>query len=208
MRLLIFGDSIAYGDWDSAGGWVDRLKRENNSSFLENGGVTKTQAVNLGVGGDTTSKLLVRMKNEIDARISASWPLAIFIAIGINDSRTISGKPEATIDKFQANLGKLIEIAKNYTTRIVLLGTTPLPKSQVEFKDYLYDDERLKLYDAEIKKIAAVEKVDYLPLRPAFEKAGVESLFCFDSLHPNDNGHMIIAELAARELDKLRDESA
>lgn len=48
MRILIFGDSITYGAWDSEGGWADRLKRWAHQHYLANG--TKLQVINLGIG--------------------------------------------------------------------------------------------------------------------------------------------------------------
>jgi lysophospholipase L1-like esterase len=35
VRVLVFGDSIAQGFWDSEGGWVERLRKHYNSLALE-----------------------------------------------------------------------------------------------------------------------------------------------------------------------------
>jgi lysophospholipase L1-like esterase len=32
MIVLVFGDSIAQGYWDSEGGWVERLRKANDSA--------------------------------------------------------------------------------------------------------------------------------------------------------------------------------
>ena len=57
QKIFIFGDSIAYGAWDPAGGWVERLRQwlfvttrdeYNLGTFL----------YNLSIVGDTTADLL------------------------------------------------------------------------------------------------------------------------------------------------------
>lgn len=32
MRILVFGDSIVYGAWDTEGGWAERLKKREDLS--------------------------------------------------------------------------------------------------------------------------------------------------------------------------------
>lgn len=52
-RILIFGDSIAYGRWDIKGGWADYLKSlymEKNIINLE----PYFEIYNLAIDGDNT----------------------------------------------------------------------------------------------------------------------------------------------------------
>ena len=68
-RILIFGDSIVYGAWDSEGGWVDRLKRDAHKLYFDTKGETKIQILNCGIGGETSRGLLKRVEQEILSRI-------------------------------------------------------------------------------------------------------------------------------------------
>ncbi len=62
MRVLIFGDSITYGAWDTEAGWVERLKREAHRQTIQSEGKSKIQILNLGIGGDSSTKILKRMQ--------------------------------------------------------------------------------------------------------------------------------------------------
>ncbi len=103
MRVLIFGDSITYGAWDTEGGWVDRLKRIAHTRTVDSKGQVKLQIINLGIGGDTSTKILKRLSNEIDARKSASWPFVFVFTFCANDERSIQGNVETPIEQFETN---------------------------------------------------------------------------------------------------------
>ena len=83
MRILIFGDSITYGAWDTElGGWANRLRiafdKENQDWNI----------YNLGVSGDTINDVLKRFDVECQAR----EPEKLIFAIGINDAKVIIDK--------------------------------------------------------------------------------------------------------------------
>ena len=85
MKILVFGDSIAYGAWDREGGWVQRLRRfldEKNSDVL---------VYNLSIDSDTTEDLLERFEFETKQRIRGDEIILIF-AIGVNDSQIFRGR--------------------------------------------------------------------------------------------------------------------
>ncbi len=116
MRVLVFGDSVVLGTWDSLGGWVDRLKQHYHKRYIESGGEEKVQIYNLGIGGEGSQKLLFRIENEIQARWDDRWPTAIVIATGTNDSRLLHGTTlQATEDQFRKNLRDILEKCKSYT---------------------------------------------------------------------------------------------
>ena len=78
-NICIWGDSIAYGAWDSAGGWADRLRvylhgREIDSRFEDYYWV-----YNLGIPGETSSDLAKRFEAELLPRT----PHVALFAIGI-----------------------------------------------------------------------------------------------------------------------------
>ena len=206
MRVLFFGDSIVYGSWDSQGGWVDRLKREAHAITLRSGGSQKLQFINLGIGGDSSTKILARLKNEIDARTSTSWPFAFVVCLGANDERTVDGVPETSLEQFENNVRNIIEILKASSDKVLFLGIPPVGADVVELKGREYSNEGLTRYDAVIERVTNELGVKYMPLRPAFEAAGMEELYSYDNVHPNDSGHELIAATIRPHLIKILEE--
>jgi hypothetical protein len=50
-KILVFGDSIAYGDYDKEGGWVIRLRK-----FLDERQLDSYETYNLGIPIDETTE--------------------------------------------------------------------------------------------------------------------------------------------------------
>jgi lysophospholipase L1-like esterase len=203
MRVLVFGDSISYGAWDTEAGWVERLKREAHIKTVLSEGKEKVQIINLGIGGDTSTKILKRISSEIEARHSNSWPFVFLIMIGTNDERSVGGEVETSVEQFENNIRDIIKIAKQYSNKIAFLGIPPLGKPVIAFKGQEYSDERVKVYEQKVQAIAYEADLIFEPVRPAFEQAGLDGLFAYDFLHPNDKGHALIAEKAELILDKF-----
>lgn len=203
MRILIFGDSITYGAWDTEGGWVERLKHNFHTEVMESKGTVKRQIFNLGIGGDTSTKILRRISAEIEARRSAKWPLVLVFTFGANDERFLNGKPETSIEEFTKNTEQIIAIAKQYTDKILFVGSAPLSEQRLDFGGSEYSDERIKEYEQITRDIVANANIPFVPIRPIFEAAELETLFSHDGLHPNDKGHQLIAETVQSALTEI-----
>jgi lysophospholipase L1-like esterase len=202
MRILVFGDSIAYGAWDSQGGWVDRLKREAHQQTVASEGKFKLQIVNLGIGGNSSTKILERLGAETAARYSANWPLVFVFNFNANDERTRNDVPETTLEQFKQNTQAIIDIAKKHSDKILFVGTTPMGEPEVPFKDAVYSDERIVEYEAAQKAIVEAAGLPFIDVREAFESAE-ENVFSYDKLHPNDAGHALLAEIVKPKLWEL-----
>lgn len=203
MRVLFFGDSIMYGAWDTQAGWVERLKREAHKQTVESQGDRKLQMINLGIGGDTSTKILARMPSEVQARYSPSWPLALVVSFGANDSRSQEGAIEVPLDQFTQNIQRIIALAKQHTNRLLFVGPAPIGEPVHVFKGQEYSDARVKEYERHMQPIAEEAGVPFVPLRPAFEAAGISSLYSYDYIHPNDAGHELIAKTVQPKLWEL-----
>jgi len=203
MRVLFFGDSIVYGAWDTEGGWVDRLKRNVHKSTLQTNGSRKSQLINLGIGGNNSAGLLSRLKNEIEARRSASWPFAFVVCIGTNDERSINGVVETSPEQFESNMRQICEMLKAISDKVLILGIPPLGMDTVVFKDQEYSNERIVQYDAIVQRVASEQGLKYIPLNPAFENSVSKNLFSDDNIHPNDTGHKLIADTVEPHLMEM-----
>ncbi|MEI7683152.1 MAG: GDSL-type esterase/lipase family protein [Candidatus Saccharibacteria bacterium] len=201
-RVLVFGDSIAYGAWDTQGGWVDRLKRAAHQQTLESEGQTKVQIINLGIGGDSSTKILARLESEITARYSASWSFILVFSFNANDERTRNAVPETPLDQFNRNTQTIIDIAKKHSDKILFVGTTPTREPEVSLKDAKYSDERIVEYEAAQKAIVEAAGITFVDVRETFESAD-ENVFSYDKIHLNDAGHTLLADLVKPKLEEL-----
>lgn len=193
VRVLVFGDSIVYGGWDTEGGWVERIKKQAHKVTVETKGETKIQVFNLGVGGDTSRKILARVQNEIEARLSKSWDMKIILSFGINDERSQDGVVEVSLDEYRDNIQGIIKIVKLYTDKLLIIGNPPIGDSLLDFKIFEYSDERIKQYDRVLQDSAEAADIPFISSRELFEKANRGNLSTYDKLHVNDEGHEIIA---------------
>lgn len=203
MRVLVFGDSITYGAWDTQAGWVERIKCTAHEQTVQSEGKNKVQVINLGIGGDTSTKILKRMPAEIESRYSASWPFVFVITFGANDERSIDGKIETPVEQFEANVKEIIALAKQHSDKILFLGIPPIGKPVVEFKGQEYSDERVKEYEQRLQAIVEDAGLPFVPIRPVFEQAGLDSLYAYDFIHPNDKGHQLIADTIQPRLQEI-----
>lgn len=208
MRILVFGDSIAYGSWAAEYGWVELLKREAHKRTVESQGSTKLQVLNLGIGGDSSTKILNRMKTEVENRSSASWPLVLIFSFGTNDQRTKDGHPETSIEQFETNVRAVIAEARKHTDKVLFVGTPPVGRPIATLKGQEYSDRRVKEYEEHLETVLHTENISFVPIRPVFEQIGLDGLYSYDHLHPGDAGHRLIMEAVLPELDKLMHKGA
>jgi lysophospholipase L1-like esterase len=202
-RIYAFGDSITYGAWDSQGGWCDRLKRKLHELTINKEHEVKFQMLNLGIGGENSRSLLKRFKSEIEARYRMDWPVIIIIATGANDTRYVeNGDPAVSIEEYQSNLEKLINIAKEYTDKILFVGVAAMENEIQPFKKTLLSNELLKKYNEVMADVASKNNIPKVDVTNAF-KSSNKAVYSIDGVHPNDAGHEIIEDLVWTELEKL-----
>lgn len=197
MNICTIGDSITWGPrLPFRVAWANLLRNhlERNSDDLYS-------LYDLGIDGDTTKDLLVRFDMEMMAR----KPGLIIFNIGVNDSlfRKSEDNPETTLEDFETNMLRLIEKARTFTDKIVILGlvkgndllTTPLIQSTTGKS---YTKKRTKIYDAKLKEIAENNNLTFIDINELLTDPDFD-----DGLHPNINGHIKIFERVSRELDKI-----
>jgi len=201
-RVLVFGDSIAYGGWDTEGGWVDRIKRHAHKRTVEAKGQTKTQIVNLGIGGNTSTKILQRMEAEIAARKAASWPLVFVFSFGTNDERSEANTPETSLKQFEENTRQIITLARKHTGKILFVECPPLGRPVVDFKGTEYSDERVRHYSNHQAGIVESEGIEFVKIRQTFKDKPIH-LHVYDDVHLNDAGHELIARSVEPKLLEL-----
>src|SRR3990172_5843344 len=136
MHILIFGDSITYGAWDSEGGWAGRLRAFLDRVQLEQR-LGYCLTYNLGVSGDTTRDVLNRFSPEAKRRFEDEKDLVIVFSIGSNDAEVINKTRLLLIPEkeFGKNINDLAKQAKKFSSKIIFTGlhnvdesrTVPIP---------------------------------------------------------------------------------
>lgn len=186
-HYLIFGDSIAYGEGDLNGGWVQLLRQSLKSDDC---------VFNLGVGGDTTQGILQRIESEIKPRLSVESESVVIIAIGINDTALLS------LNNYQQNLIQLIKVTRKYTQKIIFIGPAPVDQKKVDpipwAPEISYKTAIVKQYSETMKAVVMEEKIKFVDL---FNNLPIEYLKTLDDgVHPNAAGHLMIFNLVQHVL--------
>jgi lysophospholipase L1-like esterase len=165
MRILVFGDSVVLGTWDGKGGWVDRLKQYYHERYINSEGKEKVQVYNLGIGGESSERLLKRIDNEIQARWDDRWPTAIIVATGTNDSRFLNGTTlQISVEQFQKNLTNILSICRGYTNKTMFVSPNGFKSKEVVFKGHLFANKQLEHYVEAAHQVSANQQVPMLDL--------------------------------------------
>lgn len=207
-QILVFGDSITYGAWDKEGGWVQRLRR-----FLDEKTLTEPDfyylTYNLGISGDTTDDLLKRFEFETKQRMKEKEKMVIIFSIGGNDAIFIDNKNQYQIsqERFRKNIKKLINLAKEYASKILFIGLLPADESKTIpipwAPDYSYKNEHIIQYDKIIKSICQENEILFIDIFNKFINLDYKNLL-EDGQHPNSVGHQKIFEIVKDFLIEIK----
>lgn len=213
MRILFFGDSITQGFWGIEGGWVERIRKHYDSEtvkHLDDKIVRNTQPeiFNLGISGDTTRNLLVRIEAETKVRKWQEDPLVVVVAIGTNDDLFENDQQWVGPEEFRSNLEKIVDILTPVADTLVLVGNPACDETKatpVSWTDANYTNRKLQRSERTIAGVANKHRLTYVPIFDAFKSKIEEGqILLADGLHPNDLGHQFIADLVLPKLDELQ----
>ncbi len=186
VKILVFGDSIAWGAFDSKyGGWVSRLK----SYFLKEYNKTEVGVYNLAVSSNDTRGVLKFLENDINKITKIEKEdLILLFSIGSNDLMYFKNRENINIDllEFERNLKEIIEISKKYSKIIIFTGLLKVNDklTQPWHRDEYWENRDIKIYDEVIRKICEQEKVIFLEFLDLIKENDLE-----DGLHPDAIGH-------------------
>ncbi|HKZ45578.1 MAG TPA: GDSL-type esterase/lipase family protein [archaeon] len=206
--VLIFGDSITYGAFDTENsGWAGRLRNYLDEGSSEVFFIT----YNLGVSGDNSSELLKRFESECESRINdrleEGESAYIIFSIGINDSQCLNmeKKLRAPEKQFELNIQKLIELAKKFTSKIMFVGLAPVDEDRTVpipwDTNKSYKNSNVKKYDQMIQDVCARNKIPFVEIFDKLSKLNFKDLL-YDGLHPNTKGHEKIFEIVKNSIEE------
>jgi lysophospholipase L1-like esterase len=178
-KICVLGASIVQGHWDlEKGGWVNRF------DLCLAKKAQKFGVFNLGISGDTSTKLLSRMENELAVRRTAT----IIVSVGTNDAGIENGEHRTDLKTFRENLERILDISRKFTSEVVFLGALSVNEkfsTPVSWRNNLYYYNReLKEYDLVVKEFCQEKNVVFLPMQEVLNDNDLP-----DGVHPNAAGH-------------------
>lgn len=198
-NILVFGTSTTYGAWDTEGGWVQRLRRFIDEKAMSFNKEPNVLVYNQGVSGDKSADVLKRFEIETKARLDDEGENIILFHLGINDCiyNENQGGLEVTTEKFKENLKGLINLAKKYTQKIIVIGSMPVDK-RVDPMPWApgrsYRNENVEKFNGIMKTAAEEENVPFIEIYQKFIKQNYSDLL-FDGVHMNSGGHKQFYEI-------------
>ncbi len=225
-EVTIFGDSITKGMYFDGlkpqkiqNSFVEILQKEGNLSITNN-----------SVFGQTLKRVYEKgiiqtyaLQNDVDNRVCV-------IALGGNDSdynwlevqngSAITYAPKTSLEEFSFMLENLVEILKEKNIIPILCSLCPVDSNRyfdnvlakkfdgTKILEFLHGDKQniyryQELYNNEIIKLAMKTNTIFFDYRKEFlKRADYTQLMCLDGIHPNEQGHKLIAEFAQKFMEE------
>ncbi len=200
-QILVFGDSIAYGNWDKGGGWVNRLKKflaENETSCTIH---------NLSTSASTSGYIVKTLESDLKKSLNLADESILVFATGINDAQFVKSVKNTRLppEKFKANIQKIISTAKSISSKVVFIGLTPVDEAKVGQlpieREAYYKNSNVKEFNEIIKSLCAKHNICFVDVYPIFIKIN-HTLLLDDGVYPNAAGHEKIFELVKYSMIK------
>jgi acyl-CoA thioesterase-1 len=179
---MFFGDSFVAGVGDPAGiGWVGRVVAECNASGRP------ITAYNLGIRGETSVQLTLRLAAETLPRLHPGADCRVVIAAGTSDTAIEGTAQRVPSADSLAALERALAHATALDVGAFVLGPPPAGDAA--------HDKRIKALSAGFSRACATRGVPYLDLymplhaRPAW----AEGLAANDGVHPSAGGYELLA---------------
>lgn len=168
--ILFLGDSLTEGLGVTKEDAFPKLVENMIQSELKK----DITVINAGVSGSTTSDGLDRLKWYLKKK-----PSIVFLALGAND-----GLRGLDLKQSQKNLEEIIKYAQESNAKVLLAGMLIPPNYGPE-----YSENFRKMYEL-LKDKYKLKSMDFL----LEGVAGDKKLNQRDGIHPNEQGHKIIAK--------------
>ena len=152
--------------------------------------------VGRGIGGQTTSQMLVRFRQDV----IALEPTAVVILAGVNDIAGNTGP--SSLAMIEDNLASMTELAQANGIRVVL--SSVLPAYDFPWRPGLEPAPKIVALNAWIRRFAAARGAVYLDYHASMADArqGLPLALSEDGVHPNEAGYRVMAPLAERAIEE------
>jgi lysophospholipase L1-like esterase len=180
QKVVFMGDSITGMGWGDTGGYIHLV-----TLGLDTLGV-KIDPIPAGVGGNKSDDMLARLKTDaLDKK--PDW---LLLSCGVNDvwSRKID------LETFKKNITSIVDQAQAAGIKVMILTPTPIYELGVSEFSKLSDYVAWEVQLAHDRKLpVADENAAYFAYLKAQPSDPDNCLLTVDGVHPNPDGHQILA---------------
>jgi lysophospholipase L1-like esterase len=190
MKIVAFGDSIAYG-WDVAEKYSYRqvLKRLLEKEYPDQ----LWKIYNRGVPGDTALGGLNRVKRDV----GGLKPDLVFVGFGLNDAQmALFNEVLFSPSKYKEYMKTIIDYLRNdLGCEVWLLTTTAVDEDNVP-GEY---SRMVGALNQQLTQLSEEEGIKLVDLYSPLKAAGFDRIFQADGVHLNEYGYQIVGETLAGE---------
>lgn len=205
IQVFAFGHSIIYGNWDTEGGWVQRLR-----SYLDERALDQqeeelvSEVFNLGIPGETSSELLDRFERELERRVWEEVEQVVLIQTGANDALEMVEQEEIKVskDEYRRNLEELVDQAREHAGHVFVISDiyTAIDGEIPWAEDTAINDERLGEYVEIQREVCSGREVELIDLRGLKDSEEWVQMM-EEGMHPDNDGHRLIFEEVKQRLE-------
>ncbi|MGY4387338.1 GDSL-type esterase/lipase family protein [Streptomyces sp. TE12347] len=202
-RIVVVGDSIAYGRCDPRGGWAGHLAAAHIAR-----NEAERRLFNLAVPGST----LADVGEQTPALLAARRPDTLLVAAGINDSAVPAAGTTAQADadlpagsssasdseetadfaRLTGSLDTLAATALGHNARLVVAGPSWLDEDRTrDYEGLRFTRARALALRAFLRAWCEANHIDFLDL---WEPLRERTELLVDGLHPSAEGHRALYE--------------
>lgn len=193
VSFLTFSVNAQQKDWAKLGRFVEANKAvtESPDAVFMGNSITeqwasfdpeffsKNNFVGRGISGQTTSEMLVRMRQDV----IGLKPKAVVIMAGINDIAMNNGY--IALENIFGNIVSMCELAKANDIKVILCSVTPC--AQFRWRKELEPAQPIRDLNQMIKEYAAANKIAYVDYHSALTtpEGGMPEKWSKDGCHVN-----------------------
>lgn len=179
-RVVFMGNSITEG-------W-----KNNDPDFF-----SKNNYINRGIGGQTTSQMLIRFRPDV----IALKPKLVVILAGINDIAQNNGPIE--LQDIFGNIVSMVELAKANKIKVIL--SSVLPANDFSWKKGMEPAEKVIELNALLEKYCLDNKITFVNYYPKIvdSQKGLDKKYTNDGVHPTLTGYKIMEPLLQEAILKV-----
>ncbi|WP_030773423.1 MULTISPECIES: GDSL-type esterase/lipase family protein [unclassified Streptomyces] len=192
-RIVVVGDSIAYGRCDPRGGWAGHLAAAHIAA-----NEAEHRLFNMAVPGST----LADVGEQTPALLGARRPDTLLVAAGINDSAVpataTATDPDAVVGgtadlaRLTDSLDALAATALGRGARLVVAGPSWLDEDRTrDYEGLRFTRARALALRAFVRAWCEAHHIDFLDL---WEPLRERTELLVDGLHPTAEGHRALYE--------------
>lgn len=179
-RVVFMGNSITEG-------W-----KTNDPEFF-----SKNKYINRGIGGQTTSQMVVRFRPDV----IALKPKLVVILAGINDIAQNNGPIE--LQDIFGNIVSMVELAKANNIRVIL--SSVLPANDFPWKKGMEPAEKIIKLNAMLEKYCLDSNIAFVNYYPKMvdSQKGLDKKYTNDGVHPTLAGYRVMEPLVQEAILKV-----